>query len=104
MLVSYSPPSAAEEVLARPAPARRHRPPIVRHGLEDGKVGLHVLAQRHDGRHVAAAVAVVWRRPHRHHVLIGKVVLVALVDELVGARDEREPGDVIELFPNVSDL
>ena len=42
-----------------------------------------------DGGHVAGAVAVVWRGPHRHHALVEKE-LDALIDQLVRAADEAE--------------
>lgn len=70
---------------------------MIRHGAEDLEVRVQVLAERHDARHVAAAVAVVGRRPHRHDVLRREVILVALVDQLVRAGDEGEVVDVVEL-------
>lgn len=70
---------------------------MIRHGAENREIRLEVLVQGHDGRDVAAPVAVVWRRPDGHDVLVVKVVFVALVDELVGACDELQAVDVVEL-------
>lgn len=47
-------------------------------------------------RHISAAVAVVWCGPYRDELLV-EHVLVPLLDELVGARDEAEGVDVVEL-------
>ena len=47
----------------------------VRDGLEDlGRPRVRVL-EAHDGRHVAAAVAVVGRAPHRHQLLVEHVLV-----------------------------
>ena len=91
------PPPPSQEILPPPLPPRRHRPPMIRHGAENLEVRLQILAHGHDTRHIPAAVAVVRRRPHRHHVLRREVVLVALVDELMGAGDEGQVVDVVEL-------
>jgi len=70
---------------------------VIGHSGEDRKVRLEVLAQRHDAGDVSAAVAVVRGGPDGDDVLVLEVVLVAFVDELVGARDELQAVDVIEL-------
>ena len=78
---------------------------MIRHSAKDLEVRLLrlVLRNRHDTRHVPAAVTVVRRAPHRYHVAgvaaVGprEVVLVPFVDELVGAGDEGEVVYVVEL-------
>jgi hypothetical protein len=77
-----------QEVLAGTPSARRHSTPVIRHGAEDFEVRLEIFAERHDGGDVAAAVAVVGRRPDGDDFLRLEVVLVAFVDQLVGAGDE----------------
>jgi hypothetical protein len=77
-----------QEVLAGASSTRRHRAPVIRHSAEDLEVRLQVLAERHDRRHVAAAVAVVGRRPDGDNFLRLEVVFVAFVDQLVGAGDQ----------------
>lgn len=74
---------------------------MIRHGAEDFEVGLEVLAERHDGGHIATAVAVVGRGPDGDDLLRLEVVLVALVDELVRAGDELQVVDVVELWRRV---
>ena len=70
---------------------------MIRHSTEDSKVGLKILAQRHDTRHITTSVAVVRRRPDGDDILIFEMVLVSLVDELMRACDELEAIDVVEL-------
>jgi len=70
---------------------------MIRHSTEDGKIRLEILAQRHNTRHITTSVAVIWRRPNRHNVLVLEMVLVALVDELMCASNELETIDVVEL-------
>lgn len=48
---------------------------VVRHGRKDAKLGVHVLVDRHDGRHVAAPVAVVGRRPDGDDGFFGEMEL-----------------------------
>ena len=48
---------------------------MVRYSTEDLKLLLEVFAEVHDGSDVAAAVAVVWRRPDGDDVLVLEVVL-----------------------------
>lgn len=89
--------SHLQEILSSPLPPRRHSPAMIRHRTEDFEIWIEILAKRHDTRHVAASVAVIGSRPDSHDVLGLEMVFVALVDELVGACDEREAIDVIEL-------
>lgn len=70
---------------------------MIRHGAEDFEIRVQVLAQCHDAGDVAAAVAVVGRRPDGHDVLVLEVVFVAFVDQLVRAGYEGEAVDVVEL-------
>jgi len=74
---------------------------VIRHGAEDGKVRLQILAQCHDTRHVTTSVAVVWRRPDGDDVLVLEVVLVAFVDKLMCACYQLEAVDVVELWMSV---
>lgn len=71
---------------------------MIRHGAEDGEVGLQIFAQRHDTRYVTTSVAVVWCRPYSDDVLILEVVFVAFVDELMCACYQLEAVDVVELL------
>ena len=80
--------AGSQEVLACTASARRHSPPVVRHGRENGKVGLEVFAERHDGRDVATAVTIVWSRPYGHDILILKVVLRVCISVVFGQEAE----------------
>jgi len=73
---------------------RRGRPlgddPLrVRDGFEQLRLSLVDVLKVQDGGDVAASVAVVGRGPDRHHLVV-EHVLVALVDELVGAANEFE--------------
>ena len=58
---------------------------MIGNSTEDLEFWLEVLAQVHDGSDVSAAVAVVRSGPDGDDVLVLEMVLVALVDELVGA-------------------
>lgn len=53
-------------------------------------ISLQVLVEYEDGRDVAAAVAVVGRRPHGDQRLLGKHVLEALLHQLVRSTDELQ--------------
>lgn len=66
--------------------------------LQEGM--LHVLIELHDGRLVAAAVAVVGRREDRDDRLFVAPV-VAFHDELMRARDESEAVGAVELLRHV---
>ena len=72
------------------------RLPDETHLPEDLEVAVEVIVELEDGGDVAAAVAVVGCRPYRHKAL-GEHVLVSLLDELVGAADELESVECIEL-------
>lgn len=74
-----------------------HFPPaLVPACASDGAAVAAVLADLHDRGDVAAAVAVVWRRPYGDNALL-EHLLVALHDELVGARDHGQVVPVVEL-------
>lgn len=74
----------------------RDDPLGVRHGSEElGFSGVGVF-EDHDGGDVAAAVAVVGRRPDGHQLLV-EHELVTFVDQLVGAADQLQVVDVNEL-------
>ena len=77
---------------------------MIRYRTKDLELRLlrQILAVRHDGSHVAAAVAVVRGGPDGHDVFGGEVVFVAFVDELVRAGDELEIVYVVELYAQVS--
>jgi len=69
-------------------------------GIEDEEVVVHLLVDFHDSGLVAAPVAVVWRRKDRHDLLLVTPV-VAVHDELVGARDRLQPVLLVELRRHV---
>jgi len=75
---------------------------VIGHRAENLEIWLEILAEGHDGRDVAAAVAVVGRGPDGDNFLGLEVVLVAFVDELVGAGDELKVVDVVELEERTS--
>lgn len=104
---------ALEEVVARPPTPCGNVPLVIGHGREDAKLGIEIRVHRHDGRHVAAAVAVVGGRPDRDDGFLGEMELggvssdasvifygtnlVALVDQLMGPGNRCQPVDVVEL-------
>ena len=90
-----------QKVLSSALSTSRHGSPMIWHCAENLEVRVEVLAKRHDTCDIAASIAVIGRRPHRHYVLGGEVVLVALVDKLMRSSDEREIVDVVELDRNV---
>ena len=73
----------------------------MRRGVEYGELAVEVLVELEYGGHVAAAVAVVGRRPDGQHGLV-EVPLVALHDELVGATNEVDVVGVVELSDHVA--
>lgn len=62
--------------------------------MKEKKVSDELVVEREDGRDIAAAVAVVWRRPDCDEVFLGKVVLVSLHHQLVRSADEFYAVDV----------
>mmetsp|Transcript_20571 Transcript_20571/g.52340 ORF Transcript_20571/g.52340 Transcript_20571/m.52340 type:complete len:241 (-) Transcript_20571:499-1221(-) len=80
----------------------RNAASLLRCRLEDLVVLRQVLIQLEDRGHVAAAVAVVGRRPHRDERLVGEHVLVALHHKLVGARDEVDGVGRVELRHHIA--
>lgn len=56
---------------------------------------LHVLVHFHDGRHVAATIAVIGSRPHCHELIV-KHVLVSLHHELMRATNEIQVVRLVE--------
>ena len=71
-------------------------PHILPDSTKQLKRRLQILLHFTHRRQIPASVAIVWGAPDRHDVLVLEVVFVAFVDELVGARDEREVVDVAE--------
>jgi hypothetical protein len=65
-------------------------------GGEDDKLVFKMLINLHDGSNIAAAVAVIGRRPHSAHCLV-KVPLVSLHHKLVRSQDLRQPICPVEL-------
>ena len=92
-----SPPLLLKKVVVTATSAGRHGAHVVGHGRKDVELGLQILAQLHDGGDIAAAVAVVGGAPHGGHGLVLEMPLVALVDELVCARNQLQAIDVVEL-------
>lgn len=72
----------------------------MRCSIKDLKRPLQVLIELENGGDVAAAIAVVGRRPDCHKLLI-EHPLEALHDELVRAADEVDIVRVVELAHNV---
>lgn len=83
--------------------------------MEDIELGVQILTNIHDRGDVTAAVAVIWCRPNRDNRLLWEVVLsrefsnrlgavfllgatylVALIDQLMGTRNELQAIDMIE--------
>jgi hypothetical protein len=94
---SHPIPSSLQKVLSPSTSASRHRPLMIRHRTKDLELRLQVFREIHYRRDVSAAVAVIWRRPDGDDILVFEVVLVAFVDELMGAGDELEAIYVVEL-------
>ncbi|KAG7872084.1 hypothetical protein KL916_003422 [Ogataea parapolymorpha] len=74
--------------MCRARPPRGHAS-LLQHAVKDGIIAVEVVVERQHGGHVAAAIAVVGRRPHGHEAAV-KHLFVALHDQLVGARNETE--------------
>lgn len=64
-----------KEVVARTASIGRDMSLVVWHGREDAELRVQVFVNRHNGRDVAASVAVVWCRPNSYNGAIVKVIL-----------------------------
>ena len=92
----------SQEVVARPSPASRHMPLVIWHGREDAELGAEVVVHRHDRSHITASVAVVGRRPDSHRILVGKHVLVTLLNELMRTANELQTIDTCELPTTMS--
>jgi hypothetical protein len=72
---------------------------VIWYSGEDLKLWLEVLAQVHNGSNVSAAVAVVGRRPDGNDILVLEVIFVAFIDQLMGACNELQAVDMVELGP-----
>eukprot|EP00166_Cyanidium_caldarium_P005435 ctg_660.g351 len=70
---------------------------LLLHLAEDAELAVQLAVQHQNGGHVAAAITIVGCRPHRHQRLVLEHVLVSLLYKLVGATDQLQPVDVIEL-------
>lgn len=70
---------------------------MIRYSAEYLEVGVQIFAESHDTRDIAAAVAVIRCRPHSDHILRGKMILIALIDQLVSTGNELQVVDVVEL-------
>ena len=73
---------------------------MIRHGAKDLEIGVQVVPECHDTRHVTTPITVVRRAPDGHDVVRGEVVLVPFINELMSAGDELEIVNVIELGAN----
>ena len=62
--------------------------------VKEKKVSNELVVEREYGSDIAAAIAVVWRRPDCDKVFLGKVVLVTLHHQLVRSTDEVDAVDV----------
>ena len=71
-----------QKVLSPATTPSRHRTAMVGYGAENLEFLLEVLAQVHDGRDVAAAVAVVGSGPNGNDVFVFEVVLLCVSLEL----------------------
>lgn len=69
--------AASQEIIGPAARCAGNRALVVRHGGEDGELGIQVLAKVHDAGDITTAVAVIWRRPHGHDRLVSEVPLPA---------------------------
>ena len=77
-----------QEILSSALPTGRNSSPVVGNGAEDLEVWIQVFSECHYACDIAAAVAVVRRRPDRDDILVFEVVLVAFVHKLMGTCDE----------------
>lgn len=87
----------SQEILGAATGGRRNGPLFVGNRRKDGEFRIHVLGQIHNGRHVAAAVAIIGRRPDGHNVLGLEVIFEAFIDQLMGASDEGQAVDMVKL-------
>ena len=78
-----------------------HRPLLALHRVEDAETAVtgdvQTLVDHHQARYVSAAVTIVWRRPHRHQILVWKHVLVAFLHQLMCSADQNEIVRMVEL-------
>ena len=103
-----------QEVLSACSSPCRHSTAVVGDSAEDGELRVQVFVNAHYRGNIAAAIAVVWRRPHCDHVLILEVILackvsrfflkrdlrayfVSFVDQLMGSGDQSQTVDLVEL-------
>lgn len=73
---------------------------VAGYGREEFKGRLQVLPDLAHGRHIRTTVAVIWRAPYCHHVLIVEMILVSFIDELMRTRDKCEVVDLAEFICN----
>jgi hypothetical protein len=64
--------------------------------LENKKISVEMVVKGHDSGNISTSVTVVGCRPYSDNLLI-KHVLVALLDELVGAANQIEIVDTVEI-------
>lgn len=69
----------------------------VRNCFEDLEVSVQLIVQGQNGCNVTTTVAVVWRRPHGHQVVLGEHVLEALLHKLMGTANQLQIIDLAKL-------
>lgn len=89
-----------QEILAPSRSRHGHVSLVVTDRAEQLERRLEIFTHLAHRGQVPASVAVVGGAPHRHHVLLLKMVLVALVNQLVRSGNQRQIVDMAELFGN----
>ena len=63
---------------------------VIADRAEEFKSRFQIIANFTNGCQIPASVAVIWCTPHGDYVLVVEMIFVSLVDQLVGACNERE--------------
>jgi hypothetical protein len=87
-----------QKVLAASWPRSWNMSLVIANCTKQLECGFEILSDFTDRGQVSASVAVIWRTPHGDHILVVKVVFVALVDQLMSACDQREIINMAELI------
>ena len=105
---------SSKEVLASATATCRDSSLVLGNGREDGKLGIEVFSDVHDGGDITATVAVIWSRPDGNNRLLREMVLhdvsirftlpyivisylITLVYKLMGTGNELKSIDLVEL-------
>lgn len=85
-----------QEVLAAARPRYGNMSLVVADSTEQLERRFEVVTNLADGRQISASITVVGRTPDSNHVLVRKMMLVALVYQLMRPGDQRQVVDMTE--------